>query len=29
VMALLIYTPLAYLTDRWVYSKNVARANKR
>jgi hypothetical protein len=30
VMALLIYTPLAYMTDRWVYNKNVARAaNKR
>jgi hypothetical protein len=25
-MAFLIYTPLAYMTDRWVYNKNVARA---
>lgn len=28
-MAMLIYTPLAYITDRWVYNKNVARAKKR
>ncbi len=25
-MAFLIYTPLAYMTDRWVYNKNAARA---
>ena len=28
VLALVIYTPLAYMTDRWVYNKNVARAKK-
>ena len=27
-MAMLIYTPLAYMTDRWVYNKNVARAKQ-
>jgi hypothetical protein len=25
-MAMLIYTPLAYITDKWVYNKNKARA---
>ncbi|MBE2316573.1 hypothetical protein DVA67_011345 [Solirubrobacter sp. CPCC 204708] len=28
-MAMLIYTPLAYMTDRWVYNKNLARAAKQ
>lgn len=28
-MAMLIYTPLAYITDRWVYNKNVARAKQQ
>lgn len=28
-MAMLIYTPLAYMTDRWVYNKNQARAKQQ
>ncbi len=28
-MAMLIYTPLAYMTDNWVYNKNVARASSQ
>jgi Flp pilus assembly protein TadB len=28
-MAMLIYTPLAYITDRWVYNKNLAKQQKR
>lgn len=28
-MAFLIYTPLAYMTDRWVYNKNLARAKQQ
>ena len=28
-MAMLIYTPLAYMTDRWVYNKNLARAKQQ
>jgi hypothetical protein len=28
-MAMLIYTPLAYITDRWVYNKNLAKSQKR
>ena len=28
-MAFLIYTPLAYMTDRWVYNKNLAKQQKR
>ena len=28
VMALVIYTPLAYMTDRWVYNRMQSRANK-
>jgi len=27
-MALIIYTPLAYMTDRWVYNKNLARSKQ-
>ena len=27
-MALLIYTPLAYMTDRWVYNKNLAKSQQ-
>ena len=27
-MAMLIYTPLAYVTDRWVYKKNLLRAKQ-
>jgi len=29
VMAMLIYTPLAYMTDRWVYNKNLARSKPK
>ena len=28
-MAFLIYTPLAYMTDRWVFNRNVARAKQQ
>lgn len=28
-MAMLIYTPLAYMTDRWVYNKNLARSKQK
>jgi hypothetical protein len=28
VMAMLIYTPLAYMTDRWVYNKNLAKSQQ-
>ncbi len=28
VMALIIYTPLAYMTDRWVYNRMQSRAKK-
>lgn len=28
-MAMLIYTPLAYVTDRWVYKKNLLRVNQK
>ena len=27
-MAMLIYTPLAYMTDRWVYNKNLAKSQQ-
>jgi drug/metabolite transporter (DMT)-like permease len=27
-MAMIIYTPLAYMTDRWVYKKNLLRARQ-
>ena len=27
-MAMVIYTPLAYMTDRWVYKKNLLRARQ-
>lgn len=29
LFALGAYTPLAYMTDRWVYNKNVARAKQQ
>ena len=28
-MAMLIYTPLAYMTDRWVYNQNLAKSQQQ